>query len=129
MATSLKTPFRIDNGRVGVTRDQTTAIKQKIVDVLVTDRYERAMRPEYGGGINSAVFENIDSLEATDYKLDLATSISQAVTGVTVTSIDWTIDGAYATINVSYKLPLSTDQQFTFRLAIPGEVTEETPLQ
>ena len=129
MATSLKTPFRVDNGRIGVTRDQTTAIKQKIVDVLVTDRFERAMRPEYGGNINSAVFENIDTLEATDYKLDLATAISQSVSGVTVTSIDWTIDGSYASINISYKLPLSTDKQFTFRLAIPGELNEETPLQ
>lgn len=127
--TSLKTPFRIDNGRVAITRDQTTAIKQKIADVLVTDLYERTMRPEYGGNLNSALFENLDRLEAADFKLDLATAISQNVTGVTVTSVDWTLEGSYATINIAYKLPLSTAQQFTFRLAVPGELNEETPLQ
>jgi hypothetical protein len=129
MATSLRTPFSVDGGRVKVTTDQTTQIEQKIVNVLVTNTLERVGHPDYGGNLGAAVFESIDTLEFEDYKLDLGTEVSNSVTGVRIIDITWTVVDSYIHISVVYRLPLSTTKQFTFRLAVPGEVTEETPLQ
>jgi phage baseplate assembly protein W len=131
MPTTLRTPFRLEGGRVGLTTDQTTQVQQKIVDVMVTNTLERVAIPDYGGNLGALVFDNVDTLAFQDFKTDMAQEVSASVTGVSVIDIqfDTETDVGYVNVNVIYRLPLSTEKQFTFRLALPGEVNEETPLQ
>lgn len=132
MPTTLKTPFSIEGGRIRTTDDVVTQTEQKIMDVAVTRTYERVGHPEYGGNLQGLVFSSLDSLEFADFKTDLALEISRYVTGVTIQDIGVaTTEGAeegVADITIFYRLPLSSPTQFTFRVAIPGNLTEETPL-
>ena len=130
MSTTVSTPFTLEGGRVKLVTDQTTQIQQKIVDVLVTNTLERVGVPDYGGNLGALVFDSVDTLAFEDFKTDLAQEVSGAVTGVTIIDIQWDTqtDVGYVNVNVVYRLPLSTNKQFTFRLAIPGEVNEETSL-
>lgn len=128
MATALKTPFSVEGGRIKVTTDQTVQIEQKIVNALVTNTYERVGLPEYGANLSAAVFENIDTLEYEDFKLDVAQEVANNVTGVSILNITWDEEDSVVNVNVSYRLPLSTPRQFSFRIAVPGVVTEETQL-
>lgn len=132
MTTTIRTPFSIDNGRVAVViDDQNTIVQQKIIDALVTNTLERVGIPEYGGNVTAMLFENTDTLEFQDFKVDLTQAVTSSVTGVSIIDIQWEEsygNPGYINVTVIYRLPLSTATQFTFRLAIPGQVDQETDL-
>ena len=128
MPATLKTPFNLEGGRVSTTSDVTVQTEQKILDVAVTRTYERVGHPEYGGNLQALVFSSLDAMEFADFKTDLALEISRSVTGVTIQDIAVRNEDGVAEITVFYHLPLSGPTQFTFRVAVPGNLTEETPL-
>jgi phage baseplate assembly protein W len=129
MGTSLRTPFSLEGGRIQVTTDQTKQVEQKIIDVLTTSPYERVALPAYGGDLNALLFEDMDELSYADFKTDAALEISRSITGVTIVDIFTELNGnEHATITVRYRLPLSGASEFTFRVAAPYELTEESSL-
>lgn len=129
MTRSISAPFRIDGGSVAFTSDPRKKVEQKILNVLVTGKLERAGRAQYGAGIQQLLFDNIGELELTDWKIDAATEISKGVSGVQIIDIGVSVtDDTTATITVYYKTPLSSPQSTTFSLPINSVLTEESPL-
>lgn len=129
MSTTLSAPFSLSGGRLKLTADQTTQVRQKIINVLVTNTLERVGLPDYGANMSAALFADLDNLAFDDFKMDVSQEVAGSVSGVNIIDIKWAnSDVGFVDINVIYRLPLSTPEQFTLRLAIPGEVNEETVL-
>jgi phage baseplate assembly protein W len=76
---SISIPFRFSNGRVADTEDNGIIAKQRIIDCLATDRYERVARPEYGANIKSLLFDNFDPLVFADYRIDAIAALDSNV--------------------------------------------------
>ena len=51
------------------------AVKQGLKNLLLTNRYERPFRPEFGGDVRKRLFDNFDTVFATDYENQIKTAI------------------------------------------------------
>jgi phage baseplate assembly protein W len=81
---SISIPFRFDNGKVADTEDMNVIAKQRIIDALTTDRFERVNRPEYGSSIKSLLFDNYDPLVFADYRVDAIRDLNDYVSNATI---------------------------------------------
>lgn len=129
MTKSLRIPFRVDGGRIGVTTDLTVRNEQKIINVLVTSKLERPMIPDYGAGVQALLFDSIDELVEVDFKIDAVAEILQRVSGLSILDVKIVPTGeSEATITVYYRTPLSAVQSTSFPIVVPGTLTEESPI-
>jgi phage baseplate assembly protein W len=51
------------------------SVKQALKNLILTNRYERPFLPEYGGNIRSRLFDNFDTISASDYENLIETAI------------------------------------------------------
>lgn len=51
------------------------AVKQSLKNLILTNRYERPFLPEFGGNIRSRLFDNFDTIAASDYENLIANAI------------------------------------------------------
>ena len=126
---NISVPFRFSGGKVAATTDYDAIARQKIIDVLTTSPYERYGVPNYGAGIRGLLFESIDELIESDFKLDAMGEVHRRVSGVTIHDIrvrQDPIDESVAQVFVYYALPLSPVKTLTF--TITESLTEESPL-
>jgi phage baseplate assembly protein W len=131
---SIKIPFQFVNGKLDQTSSAEVAARQKIIDVLTTERFERVMRHNYGVGVRSLLFENVDDLLFADFKVDALQTLAEVLTTVEV--LDLQIIGTPVTqyfadenttvsINVVYRLPLGSPRTLAFNVAVPGSLNED----
>ena len=134
---SIKIPFQFSVGKTEVTTAPSTVAEQKIIDVLVTSRFERTMRHRYGSGIQQFLFEPIGSLEIFDFVTDAKADIKENVSRVEIMDIKISPTNSVAAygesettlgITVVYRLPLGSPQVVRFNVAVPGNLTEDTPI-
>jgi len=126
---SISIPFSIAGGRVSTTSNIDTIIRQKIIDVLLTNRYERMGIPNYGAGVNGLLYETIDELIVSDFKLDAIAEIHRRVRDVTIHDIvvnQSFTDETELYVTVYYALPLSKTDSLTITLT--DVLTEESAL-
>ena len=124
---SISIPFGFNGGRVSTTTDPDTIVRQKVIDVLMTNRYERMGVPNYGAGVQGLLFEPIDELVVSDFKLDAIAEIHRRVNNVTIHDIvveESFIDETEVTVTVYYALPLSETKTLT--LTLTESLTEES---
>lgn len=84
---SISIPFQFVNGKVGETTNDDKIARQRIIDVLATDKYERVNRPEYGADIRSLLFEPLDPLIFADYRVDAIRDINDYVSNAKITDL------------------------------------------
>lgn len=84
---SISIPFQFANGKVSVTEDEDKIARQRIIDVLATDKYERVNRPDYGADIKTLLFEPLDPLIYADYRVDALKDINDHVSNAQVTDL------------------------------------------
>jgi phage baseplate assembly protein W len=126
---SLAAPFQIVGGKIDSTDDPTRIIEQKIVNVMTTGKLERPMIPDYGAGTQQLLFDNIDELVEVDFRSEAATELANRVSGLNLVDIRIEqTDETTASITVSYRTTLSGVRSTTFSVALPGLLTEETPI-
>lgn len=137
---SIKIPFQFKDGRLATTSDPGTIANQKIVDVLMTQKFERVMRHNYGAGAQTMLFDNLDgsdSLEFADFKVDAMQDISENVSRIqvvdmymenNVNSRYFNSDETTYNINVVYRLPLGAPQVVRVNVASEYTVNEDTPI-
>ena len=129
MPKSLKIPFQVEGGKITTTTDVTAINEQKIVNVLVTNKFERSMLPDYGAAVQKLLFDSIDELTEVDFKTDAVTEVLARVSGVTVLDVRvQQTEESEATITVYYRTPLSNVQSTSFNVVIPSTLNEESPL-
>jgi hypothetical protein len=125
---TLKSPFRLDGGSIGSTSDVSIIAEQKIINCLTTSRYERVGLPQYGAGAFQLVLDNLDELTSRDFTVDAGQELAASVSGVTIVSmhvIPADEDGV-ASIDVSYRTPLSAASSVTLKLGPDDFLTEES---
>lgn len=132
---SLKIPFSYSGGKTSATTSLSTVAEQKIIDLLVTAKYERLMRHRYGAGIRSLLFEPIDELSLSDFLTDARQDAKEFISRADILDIRIVPQNqvtAYTTpettvgVNVIYKLPMGSPQIVRFNVAVPGELTEDS---
>jgi phage baseplate assembly protein W len=126
---SISIPFGFNGGRVSTTTDPDTIARQKIIDVMLTNRFERMGVPNYGAGVQGLLYEPIDSLVTSDFKLDAIAEIHRRVKDVTIHDIvveESFIEESEVRVTVYYALPLSQTRTLVFTL--PDVLTEESAL-
>ncbi len=70
-----------------VSRD-ASAIKQAIVNLLLTNKGERPFNPDYGSDIREYLFEQLDYGTAAQVKLSIETTISQFEPRIQILSLE-----------------------------------------
>jgi len=70
-----------------VSRD-ASAIKQAIVNLLLTNKGERPFNPEYGSDIREYLFEPLDYGTSAQVKLSIETTLSQFEPRIQILSLD-----------------------------------------
>ncbi len=81
---SISIPFRFDGGKVADTEDNGVIAKQRIIDALITDRFERVNRPEYGSSIKTLLFDSNDPLVFADYRVDALRDLNEYVSNAKI---------------------------------------------
>jgi phage baseplate assembly protein W len=61
-------------GKLLVKKDDD-AVKQSVKNLVLTNRYERPFYPEYGGDIRRRLFDNFDSISASEYETQIKNAI------------------------------------------------------
>jgi phage baseplate assembly protein W len=61
-------------GKLLVKKDDD-AVKQALKNLILTNKYERPFRPEYGGDIRRRLFDLFDSIDRSDFESRLKTVI------------------------------------------------------
>jgi len=134
---AIKIPFQFNGGKTVSTTSPSTIAEQKIVNVLVTNEFERVMRHKYGVGIQQFLFEPMDDLFMVDFTTDAIADIKSNVSRVEVMDIKISPTDSVAAygntdttlgITVVYRLPLGSPQLVKFNIAVPGYLTEDTTI-
>lgn len=129
---AIKVPFSFENGGVAHTVDRFRIEEQKIVNVLVTSKLERVCRSDYGAGATTLIYELNDPLVFLDFKTEAMFELADGVSTCRVLSMEGRTDGyleneeTVMLINVVYQIPLGVAQTASLRVAIPGQLTEDT---
>lgn len=132
---SIKIPFNYSGGKTDVTTSVSTIAEQKIVDVLITNKFERVMRHRYGSGIGRLLFEPIDELSLADFVTDARQDAADAISRVHIMDIRVSPPDVVASygnpqstlgVTVVYRLPLGSPQIVRFNVAVPSELTEDS---
>ena len=90
------------------TRDQ---IKSNLVNLLLTNKGERVMNPEFGADLKTVLFEGIveDSLAEIKYLID--TNVNIFVPQVTITNVQTIKDEDHNTISVTIQYLINISGQ------------------
>lgn len=127
----LSLPFRIDiDGRVATTTQYPTVVRDQLVDVLMTNRLERTMRPQYGCDLARALFDPSDELVRSDAARQVMQRIQQWTPRATMESVKFSTDmlaPGSVFVNVSYKAG-AFDQARAIKLPVSSFIDQETPV-
>lgn len=80
------------------TKDQT---KSNIVNLLLTNKGERIMNPEFGADISYLLFEGMTDSNIANIQDKVTTAINNYIPQIIVDSVDVVYDQTYYTINIT----------------------------
>lgn len=128
---ALSLPFRIDiDGRVATTTQYSTVVRDQLVDVLMTNRLERIMRPQYGCDLARSMFDPSDELVKGDVARQVMQRIQQWTPRPTMQTVRFSTDPMQPGtlfVNVGYKAG-AFDEARTIKLPVTNFVDQETPI-
>ena len=106
------------SGDVSIKKD-VEAVKQSVLNILLTNRGEKPFEPSFGSGIRSYLFEQIDAVTETLIREDIIFSLGNfeprvVVEDVTVSAVP---DSNYVdislTVNIINPINITTSIEFT----------------
>ena len=65
---TITVPFSFSGGAVGTTNDPHQIARQEIINVVMTNQYERVKLPGYGASASKLLYETPDPLVVADFK-------------------------------------------------------------
>lgn len=130
---SIRVPFSIAaSGKVESTTTNEKIIEQQIIDVLSTSEFERVMRPLYGANAVSLLFEPLDELIFSEFKVDALEKLNRNVSGAAVVDMDvepLEIAGdTVLSITAKYSMRTGSIKTFSFQVTFPSLLTEESAI-
>ena len=130
---AIKIPFSFEGGGVAATTNRNVIEEQKIINVLVTSNFERVFNPTYGAGALNLVYELNDPLVFFDFKTEAMFELKDNISSCEVLNMIARNEGFLENeenvmmIDVTYQLPPGVVEVTSVRLAVPGQITEDTP--
>ena len=85
--TTILVPFQFNLGSLATTDDPHQVARQEIIDVLMTDNYERVMNHTYGANTSELLFEGLDRLVIADYKEETLAMLNAHMSNCSVTDL------------------------------------------
>ena len=116
MSTAISVPFTFSGGSIQTTDDPHKIARQEILDVIMTNTYERVMMPHYGAATRRLLFQTLDSLMVADYKEETMDMLNRSLSNsraMALTVTDRPPDGSWSGpgsdeatlyVNVQYRL-------------------------
>jgi len=120
-----------------MTTTAARVVEQQIVDIMTTSSFERVMRPLYGANAMQLIFEPVDDLIYSEFKVEAMEQLNKNLSGAFVVDVQITAEDSpfisdesanSITITVSYSMKLGTLQTFSFNLVLPSTLTEESTI-
>ena len=93
-------------------------VRQSILQILMTKRGERVMRPQFGADLYSFVFDNNDSITEELLRVEISTAITKFESRARIQDIFFTTDDTTLTVTVDFVV-LSTNTLNTVAVALP----------
>ena len=84
---TISVPFTFSGGNLQTTEDPHQIARQEILDVLMTDKYERVMQASYGAATRRLIFQTGDSLLVADYKEETVSGLNRHLSNSKVISL------------------------------------------
>jgi phage baseplate assembly protein W len=117
-------PFQVGSSGLPAATSDEDLIKESLIQIVLTSKGERVMRPEFGSGAFTYVFESNDQLLSSAVRNSVANAIGQFEPRVAVQRIDVQKaknDGEYSyadsIIVTVYYIVLSTQNQDSVSVA------------
>ena len=106
-------------GDLVVSKD-ASAIKQAIVNLLLTNKGERPFNPDYGSNIRSYLFEPLDYGTAAQIELSITSTLDKFEPRITVRSIDIypNYDNNSFDVDMTYEIVGSEDPPVAVELVL-----------
>ncbi len=111
-------PFKRSPTALPAAVSDNDLIRQSLAQIVLTGRGERIMRPAFGSGAYGFVFENNSQVFQETVRADIMNAIGKFETRVIVQSVDVTRDDTQATIDISYVV-LATRQEQAIKITVP----------
>jgi phage baseplate assembly protein W len=105
-------------------------VKNQLIDALMTNFLERAMRPGYGSDLRSALFDPTDILARADAAKMVAQRIDECVPRVILVSVKFVLDDLQPStvfVDVKYRVG-SFDQATQLRLPVSAFLNSESEI-
>jgi phage baseplate assembly protein W len=111
--------FPFDRGATSFPQQNTDAelVKQSIIQILLTEQGERLMRPTFGSGLMSKVFENNGALLESLIQAEVRTAIGKWEPRAMVQGVDIQRKDSTITVTVSF-IVISNRQQSAVSLQL-----------
>lgn len=125
---SISVPFKFtsDSGAVSTTSSLSAIVEQNIIDILSTSPGERVMNPRYGAGLRALLFEEMDELVFSEYRMDAIQELNEYMTTGKVVDMNIIVPetnfygndtDTTVTISVKYVVPPFGASVVTFEIA------------
>ena len=94
-------------------RTSQRAIKSDLIHLLLTKKGDRLYNNEFGSGLYSFLFEQIDEKTTSDIKLELNTSIGRYIPNLTINELIITAndDANHIKVNIDYTVVEASFEQ------------------
>jgi phage baseplate assembly protein W len=125
---AIKLPFKIgSNGVVETTTDHRVMWQDRVKSVILTAKYERVNRPQFGSTIYEEAFNGVSGVNGAEEQITaaiytaFAEFLSPALT-VNEVTVDYDYDNGTMSVDISYKLPNNTTDSLSLnKLSINKE--------
>ena len=87
---TISVPFTFSGGSLQTTEDPHQIARQEIINVLMTEQYERVMAPGYGATNTRLMFTTLDNLVVADYKEEALAMLNNYMSNCVVRSLSIT---------------------------------------
>ena len=87
---TISVPFTFSGGSLQNTDDPHKIARQEIINVLMTEQYERVMAPGYGASTTRLLFTTLDNLVVADYTEEALAMLNSHMSNCVVRSLSVT---------------------------------------
>jgi hypothetical protein len=108
-------PFQISAQAFPASVTDSDLIKQSLVQIIMTARSERIMRPDFGSDAYSYIFESLNENLTALIRSTIASSVSKYEPRVLLQAIDVAREDTLVTVTVNY-IVIATNQNQTLTL-------------
>jgi phage baseplate assembly protein W len=113
-----KFPFQSGSASFPATASDDELIKNSLIQIVLTQKGERIMRPDFGSRVLSFIFENNNDTLAEALRTDLAVSIAKYEPRVALRKIGVTREDTKVFVDIQYVV-IATRQEQKLSVSVP----------